>query len=64
MNDLCTERLDLHKAAVLENSCEPFNLVYLNDVTEHHRRYELVEWKMELANSSLPKGKSQFQFQF
>ncbi len=32
----------------------------MNDVTEHDRRYELVELKMELANSAVPK--SQFQF--
>ena len=28
----------------------------MNDVTEHDRRYELVELKMELANSGLPKS--------
>ena len=37
-----------------------FNLAYVNDVTEHGSRYELMELTMELANSAL--AKCQFQF--
>ncbi len=37
MNDLFTEGLDLHKATVLEDSCE-HSIFYVNYVTEHDRR--------------------------
>ncbi len=38
----------------------PLNLIYLNDITVHDWRYELMKLKMEWANSTLPK--SQFSF--
>ncbi len=47
------------QSAVWEKSCQN-SIFYVNDVTEHDGRYELVELNMDLANSTLPK--SQFQF--
>ncbi len=68
MDDLCSEVRFAHSHSV-RKQLWTLNLVYLNDVTEHDRRY-MVELKIELANSATPKSQFQFrsleksQFQF
>ncbi len=52
MNDLCR----FTQSCSVRKPLWTLNLVYLNDVTEYNRRFELVE----LTNSTLPK--CQFQF--
>ncbi len=52
--------VDLPKATMLENCCEHW-ILYIW-MTEYKTSFELVELKMDLANSTLPK--CQFQFKF
>ncbi len=58
MNELCR----FTRSYSIRKSLWTLNLIYLNGITEYDMRYELVELKMELANSTSPK--CQFQFQF